>query len=74
MRDYANGPANMDRRSFDLNYENNILLCESALMAEMCVRQGCLSGPIARGEVRMVADWPITRRLWPQSLPDESIQ
>jgi cardiolipin synthase len=33
------GSANMDRRSFDLNYENNILLFDRALTAEMRQRQ-----------------------------------
>ena len=33
------GSANMDRRSFDLNYENNILFRDEALTAEMRERQ-----------------------------------
>lgn len=33
------GSANMDRRSFELNYENNILLHDPALTAEMRLRQ-----------------------------------
>ena len=33
------GSANMDRRSFELNYENNILLYDPALTAEMRRRQ-----------------------------------
>ena len=33
------GSANMDRRSFDLNYENNILLFDKALTSEMQDRQ-----------------------------------
>jgi len=33
------GSANLDRRSFDLNYENNILLYDSALTGEMRRRQ-----------------------------------
>ena len=46
------GSANMDRRSFDLNYENNILFCDSALTAEMRRQSGGISGPIARGHRR----------------------
>ena len=33
------GSANMDRRSFDLNYENNILFHDAALTAELRRRQ-----------------------------------
>ena len=33
------GSANLDRRSFDLNYENNILLQDKALTAAMRARQ-----------------------------------
>lgn len=33
------GSANMDRRSFDLNYENNILLADPALTQAMRDRQ-----------------------------------
>ena len=33
------GSANMDRRSFDLNYENNILFSDPSLTAEMRRRQ-----------------------------------
>ncbi len=33
------GSANMDRRSFDLNYENNILLHDPTLTADMRARQ-----------------------------------
>ena len=46
------GSANMDRRSFDLNYENNILFYDSALTAEMRRRQDDLPGPIPPGDGR----------------------
>ena len=48
------GSANMDRRSFDLNYENNILLCDPALTLEMRRRQDvyiALSKPVTAAEV-----------------------
>ena len=58
------GSANMDRRSFDLNYENNILLCDSALTAEMRRRQETYLAQSHEVTAEMVAQWPITRRLW----------
>ncbi len=58
------GSANMDRRSFDLNYENNILLCDSALTAEMRRRQDEYLAQSHEVTAEMVNQWPITRRLW----------
>lgn len=58
------GSANMDRRSFDLNYENNILLYDPAMTAEMRARQEtyiAASRAVTRAEV---AAWPAWRRLW----------
>ena len=58
------GSANMDRRSFDLNYENNILFCNSALTAEMRRSQEAYLAQSHEVTAEMVAQWPITRRLW----------
>lgn len=58
------GSANMDRRSFDLNYENNILLYDPATTAEVRARQEtyiAASRAVTRAEV---AAWPVWRRLW----------
>jgi cardiolipin synthase len=58
------GSANMDRRSFDLNYENNVLSCDAALTAAVRQRQQqylSRARPVAAHEV---AAWPMTRRLW----------
>ncbi|WP_270935222.1 cardiolipin synthase [Falsiroseomonas oryzae] len=58
------GSANMDRRSFDLNYENNLLLCDAEATAAMRVRQDAFiaqSRPVTAPEV---AAWPLPRRLW----------
>lgn len=57
------GSANMDRRSFQLNYENNILFYDPALTAAMRQRQDSYidsSHPIT---AEMVANWPVYRRL-----------
>jgi cardiolipin synthase len=58
------GSANMDRRSFDLNYENNILLYDPALTAEMRRRQDAYLACSHRVTADMVAQWPLTRRFW----------
>src|SRR5213078_2527025 len=58
------GSANMDRRSFDLNYENNILLYDPTLTAEMRRRQDAYLACSHPVTAEMVAQWPKTRRLW----------
>jgi cardiolipin synthase len=58
------GSANMDRRSFDLNYENNILFYDPALTAEMRRRQDAYLACSHPVTADMVARWPITRRFW----------
>jgi cardiolipin synthase len=58
------GSANMDRRSFELNYENNILFYDTALTAELRQRQQSYiakSHPVT-GDT--VADWTWHRQLW----------
>ena len=58
------GSANMDRRSFDLNYENNILFCDRDLTAEMRERQEAylaLAHPVSIADVK---NWPLRRRFW----------
>jgi len=58
------GSANMDRRSFELNYENNILFHDRGLTGSMRERQ---RDYIARSRAvtkDAVAAWPMSRRLW----------
>ena len=58
------GSANLDRRSFELNYENNILFHDHALTGVMRERQQdyiTRSHPVTQEEV---AAWPMSRRLW----------
>jgi len=54
----------MDRRSFEFNYENNILFCDPALTADVRQRQReyiTRSNPV---DPETVTNWPMTRRLW----------
>jgi cardiolipin synthase len=58
------GSANMDRRSFDLNYENNILFCDSQLTADVRKRQQHYINTSSEVTPDVVASWPTVRRLW----------
>jgi cardiolipin synthase A/B len=58
------GSANLDRRSFELNYENNILLCDADLTAAMRRRQETYLADSNRVTPEEVASWPVYRRLW----------
>jgi len=58
------GSANMDRRSFDLNYENNILLVDEALTRAVRERQEqylVSSNGVSREDIEA---WSILRRFW----------
>jgi cardiolipin synthase len=58
------GSANLDRRSFDLNFENNVLFYDPGLTAEVRRRQDAYlasSRPVTADEV---AAWSTPRRLW----------
>ena len=58
------GSANMDRRSFELNYENNILFVDESLTAELRQRQQAYLASSNRVTIEQVASWPMRRRLW----------
>ena len=58
------GSANLDRRSFELNFENNILFFDAALTQEMRQRQYEYLEHSQLVTPEMVAQWPVHRRLW----------
>jgi cardiolipin synthase len=62
------GSANMDRRSFELNYENNILFCDAKLTADMRERQQHYISQSNAVTRQMVASWSVPRRLWNNTL------
>lgn len=62
------GSANMDRRSFDLNYENNILFCDRNLTADVCKRQREYISESNRVAREDVAAWSRSKRLWNNTL------
>jgi len=56
------GSANMDRRSFDLNYENNILLYDPAMTAEIRERQHSYIARSRQVGLPEVEAWTLPRR------------
>jgi cardiolipin synthase len=58
------GSANMDRRSFELNYENNILFYDRSLTADVRQRQESYIASSSPVSGEMVERWTWQRRLW----------
>ncbi|MBU2654842.1 cardiolipin synthase [Acidomonas methanolica] len=58
------GSANMDRRSFDLNFENNILLADRDFTAQIRARQQRYMDVSIRITLEEVDAWPRHRVLW----------
>ena len=62
------GSANLDRRSFELNFENNILFADDAFAAELRARQDeylADSDPVTQA---VVESFGVFGRLWQNSL------
>ncbi|MFV0409442.1 MAG: cardiolipin synthase [Paracoccus sp. (in: a-proteobacteria)] len=57
------GSANMDRRSFDLNFENNILLSDPDMTAVMRARQADYQAQSHEIVMNEVDAWPIHKRI-----------
>ncbi len=62
------GSANIDRRSFELNYENNILFYNPDLTADVRARQQEYISRSNRVTLKIVESWPLTTRLWNNTL------
>jgi cardiolipin synthase len=62
------GSANMDCRSFDLNFENNILIYSPQLTETVRARQQTYIDSANKISLQEVQDWPLSRRLWNNSI------
>lgn len=58
------GSSNLDMRSFDLNYENNILLQDEGITTTIDRCQQEYIGQARRVELPEVLAWPFYRRIW----------
>ena len=54
----------MDRRSFDLNYENNILFMDRRLADQLYARQQQYLASSRRITGAEIENWSLGRRLW----------
>ncbi|MCX6976672.1 MAG: phospholipase D-like domain-containing protein, partial [Verrucomicrobia bacterium] len=62
------GSANLDRRSFDLNYENNLLVYDPTLTRQIRERQQSYINDSTPITTEFVAQWSIARRLLNNSI------
>lgn len=58
------GSANLDRRSLDLNFENNLLFMGASATGAVRAHQREWLAASRKVEAEEVARWPATRRLW----------
>lgn len=62
------GSANLDRRSFELNFENNILFADKDFVREIRSRQDSYIAASAEVGAQQAAGWGIARRVWQNSM------
>ncbi|RKF15287.1 cardiolipin synthase [Roseovarius spongiae] len=58
------GSSNLDLRSFDLNYENNILLQDETVTAAIAERQADYIARSGKVTLSQVNAWPAYQRIW----------
>ncbi|MGV6815183.1 MAG: cardiolipin synthase [Phycisphaerales bacterium] len=58
------GSSNLDIRSFDLNYENNILLSDERITTEIRSRQQEYINSARQITLEQVEQWSVLRRIW----------
>jgi len=58
------GSANMDRRSFELNFENNMLIHDKQLTCSLRARQQRYIDSSQWVSIEAVSKWSLKRRLW----------
>ena len=64
LADHYAHKLNMDRRSFELNFENNLLLHDPQITRELRARQQTYIDSALRVTMTTVHGWPWYRRLW----------
>lgn len=62
------GSTNLDLRSFDLNFENNVLLQDAATTAAVLARQQSYVARAVPITLEAVRAWPAWRRMWNNAL------
>lgn len=62
------GSANLDRRSFELNFENNILFADATLARDLAARQREWLGQCLAITPAIAARTPLPKRLWRNTL------
>ena len=57
------GSANLDRRSFELNYEMNLMIVDPAVVADLDARQASYVARSDRLDGPGIARWPVWRQV-----------
>jgi cardiolipin synthase len=58
------GSTNLDRRSFELNYENNMLIYNQAFTHDLQTRQGAYLADSQQITLEAVQAWSKPKQLW----------